>query len=102
MIEFCEKVLDYTADLDQQAFVTDSRTFDATVHNVILIGEAATHIPPKVRDAHPEIPWRLIVGARNRMVHAYMEVDNDTVWSIIQDDIPSLLASLRRMLDTLG
>ncbi len=102
MIRFCERVLDYTAGLDQTEFVADSRTFDATIHNIILIGEAATHIPPEVRDAHAEIPWRLIVGARNRMVHVYMEVDNDTVWSIIQDDIPLLLANLRRMLDTIG
>ena len=99
MVRFCERVLDYTAGLDQPEFVADSRTFDASVHNIILIGEAATHIPPEVRDAHPEIPWRLIVGARNRMVHGYMKVDSDTVWSIIQDDIPDLLPKLRRLLD---
>lgn len=54
MIEFSEKVLAYTAGLNQCAFVTDSRTYDATLRNLALIGEAATHVPRDARQAHPE------------------------------------------------
>jgi len=56
MIEFGETVLSYTHELDQDAFVTDRLTYDATLRNIQLIGEAATHIPSGVREAHPEIP----------------------------------------------
>ena len=50
MAEFAEKVLSYTEGMDQEAFVTDTRTFDAVLRNLELIGEAATHIPQAVRD----------------------------------------------------
>ena len=97
MLGFARKVLTYTAGLDQQAFVADSRTYDATVRNLELVGEAATRVPEAVRAAHPEIPWRQIVATRNRLIHAYLGIDNDTLWSVIQDDIPELLAALERL-----
>lgn len=97
MIAFARKVQSYTAGLDQTGFVADGLTYDATLRNLELIGEAATRIPDEVRAAHPDIPWRLIVATRNRLVHAYLGIDNDTVWSVIQDDIPALLTALQRL-----
>jgi uncharacterized protein with HEPN domain len=97
MIGFAEKVLDYTSGMDQDAFLRDGLTYDATLRNLELIGEAATHVPEQVREANPEVPWRLIVATRNRLIHGYLGLDNDTVWSIIQTDIPALLAALRAL-----
>ena len=99
MIGFAESVLEYTDGLAQTQFVADSRTYDATLRNLELIGEAATHIPESVRTTHPDIPWRLIVATRNRLIHAYLGIDDDTIWSIIQDDIPSLLQQLQQISD---
>lgn len=56
MIEFSEKVLTYTKGLDQAGFVENELTYDATLRNLELIGEAATHIPDEVRNAHPRNP----------------------------------------------
>lgn len=95
MTEFCESVLSYTDGVDQAAFVADRRTYLATLHSLQLIGEAATHVPSEVRDTHPEIHWREIIGTRNRIVHAYLGIDDDVVWDIIQSDVPKLLAQLR-------
>ena len=67
MIEFAEKVRAYTSEKDQATFVDDAVTYDATLRNLELIGEAATHIPSSVRDEYPEIPWRAIIGVRNRL-----------------------------------
>ena len=100
MIGFCETVLSYTEGLDQNAFVADRLTYDATLRNLQLIGEAATHIPNEVRDAHTDVPWRAIVGTRNRLVHSYLTISDDIVWTIIQDAVPNLLPSLRVLLDT--
>jgi uncharacterized protein with HEPN domain len=97
MIGFADKVLAYTAGLNQDDFVSNDLTYDATLRNLELIGEAATRIPDEVRAMHPEIPWRLIIATRNRLVHAYLGIDNDTVWSIIQDDIPDLLVRLQAL-----
>jgi len=95
MIAFAERVIRYTADLDQQSFVADSLIFDATLRNLELIGEAATHVPEHVRSAWPRVPWRLVIAMRNRLIHGYLGIDNDTLWSIVVSDIPALLTELR-------
>lgn len=94
MIEFAGKVLTYTEGLDQAGFVANELTYDATLRNLELIGEAATRIPDEVRNAHREIPWRMIIATRNRLIHGYLGIDDDTLWSIIQDDVPELLPLL--------
>jgi uncharacterized protein with HEPN domain len=99
MISFSEKVLAYSEGFEREAFFSDSMRYDATVRNLELIGEAATRIPEAVRNAHPEIPWRLIIATRNRLIHGYLGIDRDTLWSIIQDEIPTLLQILRKVQD---
>lgn len=94
MIGAAEKVLAYTAGLDQSRFVADTLRYDATVRNLEVIGEAATHVPEEVRAANPQIPWRMVVATRNRLIHGYLGIDNDTLWSIIRDHVPTLLAQL--------
>ena len=100
MIEFAEKVRTYTSGMDQATFIDDAVTYDATLRNLELIGEAATHIPMAIRDKHPDVPWRAIIAARNRLAHSYLSVDDDLIWNIIQDDVPKLLPALRGLLDT--
>lgn len=97
MIDFARKVLTYTHDLDQAGFVASEIIYDATLRNLELIGEAATHIPDEVRVAHPDIPWRMIIATRNRLIHGYLGIDDDTLWSIIQDDVPELLPLLQAL-----
>ncbi|WP_296806110.1 DUF86 domain-containing protein [Thiocapsa sp.] len=99
MIGFSEKVLAYTAGLDQDHFVREELIYDATLRNLELIGEAATHIPEAVRAANPDVPWRLIVATRNRLIHGYLGIDDDTLWSIVRDDVPALLKRLREVRD---
>lgn len=95
MLDFASKVLAYTDGLDQSAFVASGLNYDATLRNLELIGEAAGHIPESVRLAHPGIPWRMIIATRNRLIHGYLGIDDDTVWSIVRDDVPALLTHLR-------
>ncbi len=95
MIAFAGKVLAYTQGFDQVGFEASGLTYDATLRNLELIGEAATHIPEPVRQAHPQIPWRMVVATRNRLIHGYLGIDNDTLWSIIRDDVPVLLQQLQ-------
>jgi len=97
MIDFSEKVLAYTNGLDQEAFIASGLNYDASVRNLELIGEAATHIPDAVRQANPNIPWRQIIATRNRLIHGYLGIDNDTLWSIIKDDLPALLVRLQAL-----
>ena len=100
MIEFGEKVLSYTERMDQAEFVANTLTYDATLRNLELIGEAATHIPSEVREVYSEIQWRDIIATRNRLAHGYLGIDNDVIWDIIQNDVPKFLPALRKLLDT--
>lgn len=97
MIGFAGRVLSYTDGFDQDRFVGSGLTYDATLRNLELIGEAATHIPDDVRAAHPAVPWRLVVATRNRLIHGYLGIDDDTLWSIVRDDVPDLLRQLEAM-----
>ena len=98
MIEFCERILYYTSGIrDQASFLADERTYDATLRNLELIGEAARHVPASVREPHVEIPWRDIVGMRNQLAHGYLGIDDDIVWHAVHIDVPVLLRSLRRL-----
>lgn len=102
MVGFCERVQRFTADINQEMFVADLMRFDATVRNLELIGESATHIPEDVRKAAANIPWRMIIATRNQLIHGYLGIDNDTLWSIVQTDIPVLLVNLRQLRLTLS
>lgn len=96
MIKFTENVLAYTSGLNKESFVANKLKYDATLRNLELIGEAATHIPDNIRGTHSDIPWRQIISTRNRLIHGYLGIDNDTLWSIIVDDVPGLLSELKK------
>jgi len=95
MIVFCEKVLAFTHGLRQEQLVADAMRFDATVRNLELIGEAASHIPQDVRNMYSAIPWRMLIATRNQLIHGYLGLDNDILWSIVQTDVPALLLQLK-------
>jgi uncharacterized protein with HEPN domain len=102
MISCAEKVITYTQGLDQDRFVSSGLNYDATLRNLELIGEAATHIPEDVRQSNPQIAWRLIIATRNRLIHGYLGIDNDTLWSIVRGDVPTLLTHLIELRGTVS
>lgn len=95
MIAFTEKAMAYSQGLAQAEFESGGVSYDAILRNLELIGEAATHIPESIRAGHPTIPWRQVIATRNRLIHGYLGIDNDTLWSIIKDDLPKLISALR-------
>ena len=99
MIDFTEKAIAYCAGLNRTTFVANTLVYDATLRNLELIGEAATRIPAPVREGYPDIPWRQVIATRNRLIHGYLGVDDDILWSIIQDDLPRLLDQLGALRD---
>ena len=63
-----------------------------------IIGEAASRITTDTHRAHPQNPWRQIIGLRNRVVHGYFDIDLDLIWQIVHHDIPLLLDQLQQVL----
>lgn len=82
------------ADLD-----TDRVFFLALLKLVEIVGEAATRVSDGMRTAHPEVPWREVIGTRNRLVHGYDAVDCDILWEIVAADFPALAGQIKSILD---
>lgn len=93
--EAVEKVELYTADLTSEAFLADSKTVDAVVRNLGIIGEAASRLPADFKDRYSGIEWVKIIGLRNRIVHEYFGVDMQIVWQILKNDLPDFREKLR-------
>lgn len=98
MIGFCERIQSFTKNVSKEDFVAEQMRYDATVRNIELIGEAATHVPVSIRQTAANIPWRMMIATRNQLIHGFAGIDDDVLWSIIQTDIPELLVSLRAFL----
>ena len=99
MFNFAYNVSAYTEGFTQQEFVDTGLNYDATIRNLELIGEAATHIPAEIRETYRTIPWRQVIATRNKLIHNYLGIDNDTLWSIIQDDISALVDELEKIVN---
>ena len=70
---------------------------EACVFNLSQIGELANRVDTAFAEAHPEIPWRLLYGLRNRIVHDYEGVNLQLIWETLQEDLPVLLESLHKI-----
>ncbi len=71
----------------------------ALVKLVEIVGEAATRVSDTIQSAHPEIPWREIIGTRNRLIHGYDAVDYDILWEIVTADFPPLAPRINALCD---
>ena len=79
-------------------FVHDDLYFDATLRNLEIIGQAVKNISEETRQKYPQVKWRKIAGFRDIVAHEYFGVNDETVWDIIQHEVPALLAIVKAML----
>ena len=68
---------------------------------VETIGEATRNVKPDLRERHPNVPWKRMVGTRDRLIHGYDRVDLNALWEIIKDDLPPLIESLQEIVGPL-
>ncbi len=84
----------YTSGMNEEEFSRDTEKQDAVIHRLMIIGEAATHIPEDIRSLSPETQWRAIVAFRNVAIHEYSGVSLGRVWEIVQQELPILKIQL--------
>lgn len=82
----------------RENFIADLKTQSAVLRQIEIIGEAVKQLSAALTASEPSVPWRQIAGTRDRLIHAYFRVDLDSVWSMVQDDLPQLKADVLRML----
>lgn len=97
MLVAARKVVQFAQGLDYERFARSDLHQNAIFKVLEVVGEAASRISDEKRQAHREIPWTDIVGLRNRIVHAYFEIDLTVVWNIVNDDIPLLIRQLEQI-----
>ena len=78
----------YITNMTFDAFETDTKTQDAVVRNLEIIGEAVKRLPDDFRTAHPDVAWHPAAAMRDFLIHEYPEVDVKAVWDTIQIDLP--------------
>jgi len=94
MQEAIEKIASYVDAMTFTDFQSDTRTVDAVVHNLLVIGEAARCLPASIKENHPDIDWIAINGLRNRIAHEYFGLSLSVIWEIVQTDLPRLQQQL--------
>ena len=91
-------IQEHLAGMSREQFLADVRTQDAVIRRFEIIGEAARHLSPAALKALPEVPWDLVVGMRNLLIHDYDDVDPKRVWTDSQNDLPPLIVRLEKHL----
>ena len=85
----------------RQAFESDDLIQTYAVHHIQILGEACRSVSAELKESHPEVPWKKIVGMRHILVHHYFEIDTDVVWSVIEKELPTLKRALAQILSGL-
>jgi uncharacterized protein with HEPN domain len=99
ILEACDRIADYTSGMSLEEFAADTRTTDAVIRNLQIIGEAVKQLPKATRAQDDAVDWRRITGMRDMLVHAYFGVDVEIVWDVVETKLPPLRAAVRRLLD---
>jgi len=97
MMDAARKVVDFTQGITFAEYLENQMLQYAVERAIEIIGEAANRISPTFHQAHPEVPWRKIVGQRNVLAHEYGDVDPSFMWDLAQQHIPALARQLEEL-----
>jgi uncharacterized protein with HEPN domain len=95
MLDAARMVEQLCSGQDFAQYSNDRRTQLAVERSLEIIGEAAGKVSPLFQDAHPEIPWRQIIGQRNVLIHEYGEIKQERIWKVVRENIPQLIELLK-------
>jgi uncharacterized protein with HEPN domain len=98
MLDVAEQAVNRAVGVVRASYDADEDMRIILTYLVQVFGEAASHVSEDCKASYPEVPWRQIIGMRNRLVHDYMHVDFDVVWSVVTQDLPGLIPALRAVL----
>ncbi len=90
IVEAIRRIKAYMKGLKYESFLKDTKTQDAVICNLQIIGEATKNISGEFRKTYPEIPWHNMAGVRDKLVHHYFGVNYEIVWAICKEDLKGI------------
>ena len=98
--EALQRITAYVAGMTYESFVVDSKTQDAVIRNLEILGEATKNLSGELRARYPAVPWRSMAAARDRLIHHYFGTNLDIVWHIATVELPQVADQLGKIEDT--
>ena len=86
--------LEFAQGMVRQEFEDDLKTQSAVIHQLLIMGEAVKRLSLEYREEHPDLPWKLMAGLRDVLIHGYDIVDTDEVWQTLHVDLPEILSNM--------
>lgn len=97
MLDSALAVQEYVRGRTPNDYLKDRMLRNAVERSIEIIGEAARHVSDSLKKAHPEIPWRSVIGQRNILAHEYGEIRHENVWKVAAERIPELIIALEAL-----
>lgn len=101
ILEAMNSIEKFVADMDFEKFRLDDKTSSAVIRKFEIIGEATRNIPRGIRQKYPDIPWKEMVGFRDKLIHFYFGIKYEIVWDTIKIHIPQLKTLIGTVLESL-
>lgn len=97
MVDSAQAILTFAKGKRRSDLDKDRQLLSAVLREFEVLGEAANRISEKTQKLYPTIPWKEIIGMRNRLIHAYFDVDHDVIWNTIRDYLPGFLKQIQQI-----
>ncbi|NOH02374.1 MAG: DUF86 domain-containing protein [Chloroflexi bacterium] len=98
ILDAIDLIEEYTSEMSENEFFSNSMAHDAAIRQIEIIGEAASNVSDDFQEAHKEIPWGKMIGIRNKIIHEYFNINYAIIWDTIKEDLPILKETIKNIL----